>query len=281
MKIGCAIAAALLLLPSGLAARTPDSVACYEVELTARNLSFEAVGTFPQRLLEKVCDTDTLKTVRIRTFNAYEVRAYGDTVKNAPYHHGCAYPDSVRRYLEPTRLVNSRSARTRSIADTLFSGSETRILEIVVKALGVSRRIVFDRELAGRLDRGESMTEPSDSVVVRGRGTCSEATNLFLALMRCMGIPARMVVGYGFSPQFRVCNSHAWAECYIDGFGWWPVDPQSGNPALPCFCYKLFTGSDFEDCRIRTLPDMYLRGEQAFRAKVVRQIIVPQHAMLR
>lgn len=110
------------------------------------------------------------------------------------------------------------------------------------------------------------MTEPSDSAIIRGKGTCSEATNIFLALMRHKGIPARMVVGYCYEPEYKVNGSHAWAECYIEGAGWWPVDPQNGHPSLPYFCYKLFTGKDFRDCRIKTLPDMYLRGDYHFKA---------------
>lgn len=32
---------------------------------------------------------------------------------------------------------------------------------------------------------------------------------------------------------------------------------------MPFYAYKLFTGADFKDCQIHTLPDMYLRGDKS------------------
>lgn len=238
----------------------------YVVDISARNLSLKAVDSYPQKLLAVIYLYDTIKTVRISTFNPYEDKERGSAVKNAIYNPQAKYPAHISRFLKPTKYVNSRSRITENVADTLFDGTEKTCFDVITKALSFSKRTVFDSELAAALDAGKSMTEPSDSAIIHGKGTCSEATNIFLALMRRKGIPARMVVGYCYEPEYKVNGSHAWAECYIEGAGWWPVDPQNGHPSLPYFCYKLFTGKDFRDCRIKTLPDMYLRGDYHFKA---------------
>jgi hypothetical protein len=65
-------------------------------------------------------------------------------------------------------------------------------------------------------------------------GGSAELANLFVALARANGIPARRISGWGahFStnetmkaPQF----AHGWAEIYLPDYGWIPVDPTFGK----------------------------------------------------
>ena len=56
-----------------------------------------------------------------------------------------------------------------------------------------------------------------------GQGDCGEYAVLFCALCRAAGIPARPVYGYIAAPAWR--GWHAWAECWLEGYGWVPVDP--------------------------------------------------------
>lgn len=253
-------------VPDAGSAADEGSPALVCVDISARNLSFRAVDSYPQRLLKIIRDEDSIKTVRITTFNSYEDQERNSRAKRAVYNPQGKYPSAIARFLKPTRAVNSRSQMTRGVADTLFDGTENTCMDVMLKALSFSKRLVFDAELASALDAGNSMTEPSDLAILQGTGTCSEATNIFLALMRYKGIPARMIVGYCYEPSLGVDGSHAWAECYIEGVGWWAVDPQNGSPAVPYFGYKLFIGRDFRDCRIKRLPDMYLRGGISFKA---------------
>lgn len=61
----------------------------------------------------------------------------------------------------------------------------------------------------------------------RGSGTCSEYANVYVAIMRNMGIPARFISGYIYGEGY-----HAWAEFYLKGYGWIPVDPQLGRTGI-------------------------------------------------
>jgi len=57
------------------------------------------------------------------------------------------------------------------------------------------------------------------------RGDCSEYSYLFVALCRAVGIPARVQAGFAFSSYTEETeNGHMWAEYYLEGYGWIPVD---------------------------------------------------------
>src|SRR5262249_46641734 len=59
-------------------------------------------------------------------------------------------------------------------------------------------------------------------------GTCREYTDLFVALCRAKGIPARVCEGLVITPtpEPKVPN-HGWAEVHIKDYGWVPFDPLS------------------------------------------------------
>ena len=67
------------------------------------------------------------------------------------------------------------------------------------------------------------------------RGFCGHYASAFAALMRAVGIPARVVTGYhgGTYNRFadywilRQSDAHAWVEVWSDGRGWMRVDPTS------------------------------------------------------
>jgi len=71
------------------------------------------------------------------------------------------------------------------------------------------------------------------------RGDCSEYTDLFVALCRAAGIPARKVTGWAISDllypypglqlSYTDMPGHAWAEIFIPNYGWVPADPTWGD----------------------------------------------------
>jgi transglutaminase-like putative cysteine protease len=63
--------------------------------------------------------------------------------------------------------------------------------------------------------------------LINKKGDCTEFSNLFTALCRASGIPARPVGGYVIdkNSMFRPGDYHNWAEFYADGL-WRIADPQ-------------------------------------------------------
>jgi len=60
------------------------------------------------------------------------------------------------------------------------------------------------------------------------RGDCTEFTDLFIALCRARGVPARFVTGFVVVPFINKVFAHNWAEVYVENYGWVPVDPTNG-----------------------------------------------------
>lgn len=91
-----------------------------------------------------------------------------------------------------------------------------------------------------------------------GRGVCQDFAHLMLVGCRSLGIPARYVSGYLYSPQaprdreeagtFIPANaaSHAWVDVYIDGSGWLSFDPTHNCRQTEEYV-RVATGRDYAD----------------------------------
>lgn len=62
----------------------------------------------------------------------------------------------------------------------------------------------------------------------KGRGDCSEYSDLFVAICRAKNIPARVVTGYTVRPD-STSQKHNWAEVYLQDYGWVPFEPSIDN----------------------------------------------------
>jgi hypothetical protein len=55
------------------------------------------------------------------------------------------------------------------------------------------------------------------------KGMCIDYCDLFTAICRAKGIPARVVGGY--QAYFHMTPKHSWVEVYLKEYGWVPFDP--------------------------------------------------------
>jgi transglutaminase-like putative cysteine protease len=65
-----------------------------------------------------------------------------------------------------------------------------------------------------------------------GRADSYRASLLYCSLARAAGIPAIPVAGV-LADRTRAAHRHYWAEFWIEGFGWIPLDPALGAGAAP------------------------------------------------
>ncbi len=59
------------------------------------------------------------------------------------------------------------------------------------------------------------------------KGNCTDFHSLFIAMARACGIPSRFVIGFPIpdgKKQGEIHGYHCWAEFYINGLGWAPID---------------------------------------------------------
>jgi len=64
------------------------------------------------------------------------------------------------------------------------------------------------------------------------RGNCTDFHSLFIGMARASAIPARFVIGFPV-PEDKthgdIAGYHCWAEFYVEGRGWVPVDASEAN----------------------------------------------------
>jgi hypothetical protein len=87
-------------------------------------------------------------------------------------------------------------------------------------------------------------TPTSEQTLSSRTGQCRDYANLYLALTRTAGMPARRVEGWvvsswqppagwefvvGTTPDGKPIGGHAWTEVYLPGEGWVPADPTADS----------------------------------------------------
>ncbi|MFN8016373.1 MAG: DUF3488 and transglutaminase-like domain-containing protein [Acidimicrobiia bacterium] len=83
-----------------------------------------------------------------------------------------------------------------------------------------------------------SSTDAMKQFLKEKRGFCEQFATTYAAMVRSIGVPARVVVGFTPGEQnsngvFTVTNTnaHSWVEVYLSNFGWLTVDPTPVGPA--------------------------------------------------
>ena len=76
---------------------------------------------------------------------------------------------------------------------------------------------------------GPGVQTPAETIS-SGRGSCRDFAALFIESCRSLGLAARFVSGYLYSPfvQQNPGATHAWSEVYLPGAGWKGFDSTSG-----------------------------------------------------
>ena len=135
---------------------------------------------------------------------------------------------SLQRYLEPDRLVPlngviAQLAKQQTAGDTTDLAKAHHIYDYVVSTMH------YDKSGEG-WGRGDAVWACTSK-----RGNCTDFHSLFIGMMRASGMPARFEIGFPL-PESKtegdVPGYHCWAEFYLSGTGWVPVDASeaSKNP---------------------------------------------------
>ena len=67
-----------------------------------------------------------------------------------------------------------------------------------------------------------------EQMIVKKGGKCADISSIFVAVARAAGVPAREVFGLRLGKKDIddiTGGHHCWAEFYLPGYGWVPVDP--------------------------------------------------------
>lgn len=130
-----------------------------------------------------------------------------------------ASPD-LQRYLEPDKLVPLNGviadlAKQETAGDTTEIAKARHIYDYVIATMR------YDKTGDG-WGRGDAVWACSSK-----RGNCTDFHSLLIGMMRSSGIPARFEIGFPLpegKSEGDIPGYHCWAEFYLDGTGWVPVD---------------------------------------------------------
>ncbi|MBI3871853.1 MAG: transglutaminase domain-containing protein [candidate division Zixibacteria bacterium] len=128
--------------------------------------------------------------------------------------------DRIKRFLSPDALV------------PIDGKIAAEALRVVTGHSGVraKARALYDHILATmRYDKTGTGWGKGDAVFAcdERRGNCTDIHSLLIGMARATGIPARFVMGFPIPENAaagEIKGYHCWADLYIDGAGWVPVD---------------------------------------------------------
>lgn len=128
-------------------------------------------------------------------------------------------PDSARVHLQPSRLVQSGDPEFRRRARDLIKDAAT--LEDATWSL-FQYTAAFVRSGPGQAQ------EDALTVLRQGRGSSAGKARLLAALLRNIGVPARVVGGLKLEDATKKRATISWVEAYC-GEHWVPLDPSGGH----------------------------------------------------
>ncbi|MDD5115415.1 MAG: transglutaminase family protein [Methylobacter sp.] len=79
--------------------------------------------------------------------------------------------------------------------------------------------------------REEPGVQTPAATLAKRSGSCRDFATLFIEACHCLGLAARFVSGYQYSPSLMKDQgaTHAWAEVYLPGAGWKGFDSTTGK----------------------------------------------------
>ncbi len=136
---------------------------------------------------------------------------------------------ALQRYLQPDKLVPlngviAELAKQHTAGETTDLAKAHSVYDYVVSTMH------YDKSGEG-WGRGDAVWACTSK-----RGNCTDFHSLFIGMMRSSNIPARFEIGFPL-PESKhegdIPGYHCWAEFYLQGTGWVPVDASeaSKNPA--------------------------------------------------
>lgn len=129
----------------------------------------------------------------------------------------------IGRALRADRLVTI-SPRVHKLADEITKG----ITDPFEQAHAIFDYLIvtmkYDKTIPGW---GQGDSERACDIKA---GNCTDFHSLFMSLARAKGIPARFVIGFPLTGiDGTVTGYHCWAEFYVKGKGWIPVDASDAS----------------------------------------------------
>jgi transglutaminase-like putative cysteine protease len=224
----------------GVLVPTSDLVQTFILERPGPNVVFGAaeIATlyFPDRTVFQLDDGTLRAAVELDDGAVYTVvserRMVTEARLRAARSDPTTVPDHIRaRYAAPPVIT----PRVAALARRVTAGAATWYDAVLALERHLARTTRYSLRIPP-LPPGQDAVD--QYLFVDRRGFCEQIGTALVVMLRSLGIPARLVVGYvpGERNPFtglyevRARDAHAWAEVYFPGIGWQGFDPTASVP---------------------------------------------------
>jgi transglutaminase-like putative cysteine protease len=131
-------------------------------------------------------------------------------------------PKELAQYLKPDRLVpldNQIRAWARDVVEKANAHTDLEIVRAIYNH--VVATVKYDKTGQG-WGRGDIYY-----ACEARRGNCTDFHAIVIGYARALGIPARFAIGFPLPfdrGEGKIAGYHCWAEVYVKGIGWVPID---------------------------------------------------------
>jgi transglutaminase-like putative cysteine protease len=153
---------------------------------------------------------------------------------------GAPEPLPVELFLRPT---------PQTIADEAIAAFAYDIAEASVDPLSRLHGLCNALYHRIRFDAGDGNPHrDAASTFADGHGVCQDLAHVFCAAVRGLGTPARYVSGHLWRTDGQTVQpaAHAWAEAWVQGYGWIGFDPANGVSPTDAYV-RVAVGLDYRD----------------------------------
>jgi len=130
----------------------------------------------------------------------------------------------LKDYTSKSETITSNDINIRKKAVELAEGEDDLFIVVDKIAVWTKENINYSLETLTA-----EVSQDSSWVFQNKRGVCDELTALFIAMLRSLNIPAKVVAGQAYTNLINDFGNHAWAEVYFPGYGWVAFDPTYGQ----------------------------------------------------
>jgi transglutaminase-like putative cysteine protease len=161
---------------------------------------------------------------------------------------GTKVPAALAPYLQ---LPSELPARVAGLARRLAGAASTEYDAVQAVESYIQRTTRYRLDVPAD---PPGVDEVDHFLFVTREGFCEQIASSMAVMLRTLGIPTRLVTGYGpgvrnpFTGYYEVKQSdaHAWLEVFYPGLGWMPYDPTFGVPeASPSVASYFMAGAVF------------------------------------
>ena len=217
---------------------TEELVQTYYIEQPGPNAIFAAATPirvyFPDRTAFQLPDGSLRAGVQLDKDSVYTVvsRRRLTTVDGLRASDPLQVPRSIQQLYASLPVI---SARTRELARQVAATAPTTYDKVLALERWMGTHTKYSLDIPPLPPGADAVDR---FLFVDRRGFCEQIGTSLVVMLRSLGIPARLAVGYATGErnpftglyEVRGKDAHAWAEVYFPGVGWQGFDPTAQVP---------------------------------------------------